>query len=120
MAWSVERLVETGRFEAHEWAAANPVLPVYWGWLFSTLFGFSFAVLRVSTLVLAWSLGGPSISSRSTTGFDNDEAGVLALSRAPAQNEAADSMRRRTDAARRAGAASRGQGHQRHALGRMA
>jgi hypothetical protein len=78
-AWSVERLVETGRFEAHEWAAANPVLPVYWGWLFSTLFGFSFAVLRVSTLVLAVVGWVAFYFLAKHHGLDNDEAGVLAL-----------------------------------------
>jgi len=78
-AWSVERLVETGRFEAHDWAAANPVLLVYWGWLFSTLFGFSFAVLRVSTLVLAMVGWVAFYFLAKHHGLDDDEAGVLAL-----------------------------------------
>src|SRR5437870_5196026 len=78
-AWSVERLVETGRFEAHDWAAANPLLLVYWGWLFSTLFGFSFAVLRVSTLVLAMVGWVAFYFLAKHHGLDNDEAGVLAL-----------------------------------------
>src|SRR5207244_6041413 len=78
-ACSVERLVETGRFEAHDWAAANPVLLVYWGWLFSTLFGFSFAVMRASTLVLVMVGWAAFYFLAKHPGLDDAEAGALAL-----------------------------------------
>ena len=37
-----------------EWSAHYPLAQILWGALFSQLFGFSFVVLRLSTLVLAW------------------------------------------------------------------
>ena len=40
-----------------EWSAHYPLAQVLWGALFSQLLGFSFVVLRLSTLVLAWAVG---------------------------------------------------------------
>src|SRR5687768_10944259 len=53
-AWSVEHFLETGELRMLEWSAHYPLAQILWGALFSRLFGFSFAVLRLSTLVLAW------------------------------------------------------------------
>ncbi len=53
-AWSVEHFLHTGELRMLEWSAHYPLAQVLWGALFSQLFGFSFVVLRLSTLVLAW------------------------------------------------------------------
>jgi hypothetical protein len=51
--WSVRHLLETGEFRLSDWAAANLFSQVMWGALFGAVFGFSFTVLRFSTLILA-------------------------------------------------------------------
>jgi len=51
--WSVRHFLETGEFRLSDWAAANLFTQVVWGALFCRVFGFSFTVLRFSTLVLA-------------------------------------------------------------------
>jgi 4-amino-4-deoxy-L-arabinose transferase-like glycosyltransferase len=53
-AWSVEHFLETGELRMLEWSAHYPLAQILWGALFSRLLGFSFAALRLSTLVLAW------------------------------------------------------------------
>src|SRR5438128_1971105 len=53
-AWSVEHFLQTGELRMLEWSAHYPLAQILWGALFSRLFGFSFVVLRLSTLVLAW------------------------------------------------------------------
>jgi hypothetical protein len=53
-AWSVEHFLETGELRVLEWNTVYPLAQILWGALFSRLLGFSFAVLRLSTLVLAW------------------------------------------------------------------
>jgi Dolichyl-phosphate-mannose-protein mannosyltransferase len=53
-AWSVEHFLQTGALRMLEWSAHYPLAQVLWGALFSQLFGFSFVVLRLATLVLAW------------------------------------------------------------------
>jgi hypothetical protein len=50
----VEHFLETGELRMLEWSAHYPLAQILWGALFSRLLGFSFAVLRLSTLVLAW------------------------------------------------------------------
>src|SRR5262245_4063240 len=50
-AWSVERLLQTGRFEVLDWTGNFAFGQVAWGAAWSSLLGFSFAALRVSTLV---------------------------------------------------------------------
>lgn len=52
-ALSVQRLVESGELHVSDWTATSLIAQVVWGGLFVTLFGFSFTVLRVSTLVLS-------------------------------------------------------------------
>src|SRR5207253_1410227 len=52
-AWSVSHLLETGRLQILSISAVYPVSQILWGALFSLPFGFSFAALRVSTVVLA-------------------------------------------------------------------
>jgi hypothetical protein len=53
-AWSVEHFLQTGALRVLEWSSHYPLAQILWGSLFSQLLGFSFAVLRLSTLVLAW------------------------------------------------------------------
>src|SRR5688572_21224991 len=52
-AWSVEHFLRTGELRMLEWSAHYPLAQIFWGALFSRLLGFSFIVLRLSTLVLA-------------------------------------------------------------------
>src|SRR3954466_2477347 len=49
-AWSVEDLLKTGRLHVLPISAIYPIAQVLWGTLFARLFGFSFAVLRLSTV----------------------------------------------------------------------
>jgi hypothetical protein len=53
-AWSVKHFLQTVALRVLEWSSHYPLAQILWGALFSQLFGFSFAVLRLSTLVLAW------------------------------------------------------------------
>src|SRR5438477_7741425 len=50
-AWSVENLLKTGHLAVLDWSAHYPILATLWGSLFSLFFGFSFGVLRLSTMV---------------------------------------------------------------------
>ncbi len=52
-AWSVEHLLKTGRLAVLDWSAQYPIFQTLWGTLWALLFGFSFGVLRLSTVVLA-------------------------------------------------------------------
>ncbi|MGH2557420.1 MAG: glycosyltransferase family 39 protein, partial [Thermomicrobiales bacterium] len=54
---SIEMLIEEGRFHVLPVAAASLVFQVFWGGLFAFLFGMSFGVLRVASVVLTF-LGG--------------------------------------------------------------
>src|SRR5947199_4563425 len=49
----VQHLVDDGRVQIHAWNTTSVVLQLFWGALFARLFGFSFDVLRASTLVFA-------------------------------------------------------------------
>jgi hypothetical protein len=53
-AWSVEHFLHTGELRILEWSTVHPLAQILWGALFCWLLGFSFMVLRLSTLVLAW------------------------------------------------------------------
>ena len=53
-AWSVEHFLHTGELRILDWSAHYPLVQILWGALFSRLWGYSFIVLRLSTLVLAW------------------------------------------------------------------
>lgn len=50
--WTVKMLLETGEYQLSDWTATNLLSQVVWGAIFCLPFGFSFTVLRVSTLVL--------------------------------------------------------------------
>jgi hypothetical protein len=52
-AWSVEHVLETGRFAVLPWSLHFPVFQTAWAAGFAAIFGFSFPVLRASTLLLA-------------------------------------------------------------------
>ena len=53
-AWRVAHFLRTGELRVLEWSAHYPLAQMLWGALWSRLLGFSFGVLRWSTLVLAW------------------------------------------------------------------
>jgi hypothetical protein len=53
-AWSVEHLLETGQLRVLDWSSHYPVVPILWAVPFVQALGFSFATLRLSTIVLAW------------------------------------------------------------------
>lgn len=52
-AWSVEHLLDTGRLQVLDISAFYPITQILWGALFARLAGFSFVVLRGSTVFLA-------------------------------------------------------------------
>lgn len=52
-AEAVKHLVDTGQYWVSDWPAMTLFTQILWGSLFVELFGFSFHVLRASTLVLA-------------------------------------------------------------------
>jgi hypothetical protein len=49
---SVRHLLQTGKYQTPDWAAPNLLFQAYWGSLFARVLGYSFASLRLSTLVL--------------------------------------------------------------------
>jgi len=51
-ARSVKAILDTGRFELLEFSLASAFPQAYWGALFCRMFGFSFTVLRFSTVIL--------------------------------------------------------------------
>ena len=51
-ALSVRHLVETGEYKLHDWASVNMPVQIYWVGLLAKLFGYSFTILRLSTLLL--------------------------------------------------------------------
>lgn len=52
-AISVERWCKTGQFEIIDWPAMSLFTQIAWGTLWAKVFGFSFNILRLSTLVMA-------------------------------------------------------------------
>jgi hypothetical protein len=52
-AWSVEHLLRTGELRVAEISSVYPIVQILWGALFARVFGFSFGVLRVSTVIVA-------------------------------------------------------------------
>jgi len=52
-AWSVEHLLQTGRLRVLEFSAVYPIAQILWGALFVRVAGFSFGVLRCSTVILS-------------------------------------------------------------------
>lgn len=53
-ALAVRHLLDDGQLRISQWTATSLVAQVAWGALFASVFGFSFSVLRVSTLVLSF------------------------------------------------------------------
>lgn len=54
-AWSVEHLLKTGRLVISDRSSIYPIVQILWGSLFAWLHGgFSFGILRLSTVVLAF------------------------------------------------------------------
>lgn len=53
-AYSVRQLVEKGEISFSNWPAMTLISQTLWGALFCSIFGFSFTVLRISTLFGAW------------------------------------------------------------------
>lgn len=51
-ALTVQHLLEHHEYRLHDWATANMPAQIFWGAGFASLLGFSFATLRISTLVL--------------------------------------------------------------------
>ena len=51
-AESIERLLHGGGFAVSAWSSTFPAAQIWWGTLFAWIGGFSFTVLRLSTLVL--------------------------------------------------------------------
>jgi hypothetical protein len=51
-ALTVQHLLETGSYRSHDWLEANMPFQAYWGGLFAFVLGYSFTVLRISTLAL--------------------------------------------------------------------
>jgi hypothetical protein len=51
-AWMVKNLYETGKYVIHEWTVVNIFFQTYYGLIFVKIFGFSYAILRISTLFL--------------------------------------------------------------------
>src|SRR5689334_12279194 len=52
-AWSVEQLLHTHRLQVLDLSAIYPIVQILWGGLFASVGGFSFGVLRCSTIVLS-------------------------------------------------------------------
>jgi len=52
--WMVKNLHETGTYVLHEWSVANIFFQTYYGLIFVKIFGFSFIILRISTLLLVF------------------------------------------------------------------
>ena len=52
-SFTVKHLLETGKLTYNGWASASLIAQAYWGLLWVKVFGFSYTVLRLSTLPLA-------------------------------------------------------------------
>jgi 4-amino-4-deoxy-L-arabinose transferase-like glycosyltransferase len=81
--WAYARMVDvylrSGSHQADAWVAANPVMQIHWGAMFSYFFGFSHSTLRVSTLVLsAGALASLYFLARDS-GLHQSAAAVLTL-----------------------------------------
>ena len=72
-------ILETGIYSGHPYSDALFVLQAYWGALFCKLFGFSFTVLRISTLITPpdYCVGGGALSARAA-GINRNKSLLLA------------------------------------------
>ncbi len=84
-ARTVSILLRTGAFERSQIAQASEITSALWGALFAALFGFSFNVLRISTLVLSANALLICFAILGELGFDHTRRllGVLTLLVAP-------------------------------------
>ena len=53
-AWSVEHLLRTRELRVSDFSSIYPIAQILWGALFAGVAGFSFGILRLSTVVLAY------------------------------------------------------------------
>jgi 4-amino-4-deoxy-L-arabinose transferase-like glycosyltransferase len=83
-AKTVEHLLATGQYKVHPYLNATLVAQSYWGALFCKIFGFSFTILRISTLILAFVNAWAVAKSGMVLGFSRNLAllcgGVVATS----------------------------------------
>src|SRR5262249_9399921 len=49
---TVRHLLTTGQYKLHDWATANMPVQIYWAAFLAHVFGYSFTVLRCSTLIV--------------------------------------------------------------------
>ncbi len=78
-ALTVKHLVETGTYKLNEWSSANILFQAYWGSLFAEVLGYSYASLRVSTVVLAFVGIIAFYFLAKEHRFSNTQAGLLTL-----------------------------------------
>ena len=78
-SWSyakpVKTLYEEGRVQMSSWTAMPLIAHVAWGWLVSTVFGFSFTILRISVALLG--LGGVLIAWQTIRELTGDDEKAL-------------------------------------------
>ena len=78
-ALTVKHLLETGKYQLHDWAAANMPFQIYYGALFSAIAGYSFSILRISTLILAFVALIAFYFLAREHGLDYNQSGLLML-----------------------------------------
>jgi 4-amino-4-deoxy-L-arabinose transferase-like glycosyltransferase len=78
-ALMVRRLLGTGQYVLHDWAAANMPVQIYAGALLAKIFGYSFTTLRTSTLILLGVALVALYRASRDLGASDDDAGLLAL-----------------------------------------
>src|SRR6266498_5135183 len=76
-ALTVKRLIETGQYQLHDWAAANIRFQSYWAGFFARLLGFSFSTLRLSTVVLVFAGLVAFYCLATEHGLDHIQAGLM-------------------------------------------
>src|SRR4051794_4010745 len=69
----------TGDYRLDQWVAANMPAQAYWGDLFAQVLGYSFATLRLSTLVLAFFGLLACYGLARSCGLSHSAAGLLTL-----------------------------------------
>jgi len=78
-ALSVRHLLATGEYRLNDWAAANMPVQIYWAALLAHLFGYTFTVLRFSTLALLLVALLSLYLLLRDAGAGDDEASLLTL-----------------------------------------
>jgi hypothetical protein len=77
-AWSVMQLTENAKFIIHDWVGFNLLTHILWGSIFTDVFGFSFSILRISTLIM--SLAGVLVGYKLIGDLLKDKNKALLLS----------------------------------------